>query len=173
MAEETKQLQAVYGTKDVADMLGVQESTVRKYASLLEDFGYSYLKNEHGHRAFFDRDLIVLRKMLSLKNDADMTLEEAVKSVVAWNKGSDIAVSDTEEKPYSVRYSDLVEEFKAFQQQQMEFNKELIQEIRHQREYIENRLEERDRLLLESMRQTLETRKELATADKKWWEFWK
>ena len=173
MTEETKQLQAVYGTRDVADILGVQESTVRKYASLLEDFGYSYLKNEYGHRAFFDRDLIVLRKMLSLKKDADMTLEDAAKSVVAWNKGNDISVSDTEEKSYDARYSDLVKEFKVFQQQQMEFNKELIQEIRCQREYIENRLEERDRLLLESMRLTLETRKELATADKKWWQFWK
>jgi len=173
MAGETKQLQAVYGTKDVADMLGVQESTVRKYASMLEDFGYSYLKNEHGHRAFFDRDLIVLRKMLRLKNDADMTLEEAAKSVVAWNKGNDIAVSDTEGKLHSTCYSDLMEEFKTFQQQQRELNQELIQEIRNQREYIENHLEERDRLLLESMRQTLETRKEIATADKKWWKFWK
>ena len=92
---------------------------------------------------------------------------------MAWNKAGDIAVSDTEEKSHGAHYSDLVEEFKTFQQQQIEFNKELIQEIRNQREYIENRLEERDRLLLESMRQTLETRKEIATADKKWWQFWK
>ena len=113
--------------------------------------------------------------MIKLKNDGDMTLEEAVKSVVAWNKGNDITVSDMEEKRYIARYNDLLEEFKTFQQQQMEFNRELIAEVRNQREYINERLEERDRLLVESMRQTLETRKEIAAAEKekkkKWWRF--
>lgn len=86
MSEENKQtqaVQAVYGSGDVADVLQIQESTLRKYCLLLEKAGYEFLKNEVGHRAFFDDDVIVLRKMIALKNDADMTLEEATKSVVA------------------------------------------------------------------------------------------
>lgn len=47
----------------------------------------------------------------------------------------------------------------------MEFNKQLIEEFHGQHEYIENRLEERDRLLVESMRQTLEARKEITAAE--------
>lgn len=174
MSEETKQIQAVYGSSDIADVLGIQESTLRKYCLLLEKSGYEFLKNEHGHRAFFDADVIVLRKMISFKNDADMTLEEAVKSVVAWNKGNDITVSDIEEKQYVARYNDLLGEFKTFQQQQMGFNKELIEEIQKQRDYIEKRLEERDRLLIESMRQTLEFRGAAVEGEKKkrWWRFW-
>ena len=81
-----------------------------------------------------------------------MTLEEAVKSVVAWKKGNDITVSDTEEK----RYNALIKEFKMFQEQQIHFNQKLLQEIRSQRTYIEHRLEERDRLLIQSIRETLE-----------------
>jgi len=174
MSDENVTVQAVYGSSDVADVLGIQESTLRKYCLLLEKGGYEFLKNEKSHRAFFDNDLIVLKKMIKLKNDGDMTLEEAVKSVVAWNKGNDIAVSDMEEMRYIARYNDLLEEFKMFQQQQMEFNRELIAEVRNQQEYINERLEERDRLLVESMRQTLETRKEIAAAEKKkWWRFWK
>jgi len=177
MSEETQVVQAVYGSGDVADVLQIQESTLRKYCLLLEKQGYEFLKNEQGHRAFFDNDLIVLKKMIKLKNDADMTLEEAVKSVVAWKNGNDIALSDTKEMSYIARYNDLLEEFKTFQQQQMEFNRELIAEVRSQREYINERLEERDRLLVESMRQTLETRKEIAAAEnakkKKWWRFGK
>ena len=108
--------------------------------------------------------------MMSLKNDADMTLEEAAKSVVAWKNGHDIAVSDTEEERYNV----LMETFKAFQEHQYHFNQELLQEIRSQQAYIEHRLEERDRLLLQSMRETLEVRKEIAaTPKKKWWPFYK
>lgn len=174
MSEEVVQTQSVYGSSDIADTLEIQESTLRKYCLLLEKVGYEFLKNEHGHRAFFDHDVIVLRKMISLKSSADMTLEEAAKSVVAWKNGNDITVSDTEEKRYITRYNDLLEEFKSFQEQQMNFNKELIQEIRNQQEYMENCLEQRDRLLMQSMRETLETRKEIATAsDKKWWQFWK
>lgn len=181
IANETKQIQAVYGNNDIAGVLQIKESTLRKYCVMLEKSGYEFLKNEHGHRAFFDNDVIVLRKMISLKNDADMTLEEAVKAVVAWKNGNDVVVSDTEEKPYITRYSDLMEEFKTFQEQQLNFNKELIQEIRsqsqeirRQREYIEHRLEERDRLLIESIRTSLEVRKEIAaTQKKKWWQFWR
>lgn len=174
MTEETKQIQAVYGSNDIADVLQIQESTLRKYCLLLEKSGYEFLKNEQGHRAFFDHDIIVLRKMIRLKNGADMTLEEAVKSVVAWKNGRDIAVSDTEEELYSARYNALMEEFKAFQEQQRHFNQALLQEIRSQQTYIENRLEERDCLLLQSMRETLEVRKEIAaTPKKKWWPFYK
>ena len=111
--------------------------------------------------------------MMSLKSGADMTLVEAVKSVVAWKNGSDIAVGDTEEMRYIELYHDLAEEFKMFQEQQMNFHKELIQEIRNQQEYIEQRLEQRDRLLIQSLRETLEVRKEIVTAKKKWWQFWK
>lgn len=170
MTEEMKQIQAVYGSSDIADVLHIQESTLRKYCLLLEKSGYEFLKNEQGHRAFFDQDIIGLRKMMSLKNDADMTLEEAAKSVVAWKNGHDIAVSDTEEERYNV----LMETFKAFQEHQYHFNQELLQEIRSQQAYIEHRLEERDRLLLQSMRETLEVRKEIAaTPKKKWWPFYK
>ena len=176
MTDETQQtqaLQAVYGSSDIADVLQIQESTLRKYCLLLEKSGYEFLKNEQGHRAFFDNDVIVLRKMIALKNDTDMTLEEAVKSVMAWKKGTDITVRDTEEKQYIARYNDLMKEFKSFQEQQMKFNEELIREIRSQQEYIENRLEQRDQLLMQSIRESLEVRKEIAATQKKrWWKFW-
>ena len=49
-----------------------------------------------------------------------------------------------------------------------------IEEIRNQRQYIETRLEERDRLLMQSIRESMEVRKEIAAAsEKKWWRFWK
>lgn len=173
MSEGTKSIQAVYSSSDIADILKVKESTLRKYCLLLEKSGYDFLKNEHGHRAFFDHDVIVLRKMISLKSGADMTLEEAIKSVIAWKKGNDITASDTEEKRYIMRYNDLVGEFKLLQEQQINFNKELIQQIKNQQEYIEHRLEQRDRLLIQTIRETLEIRKEIASAKKKWWHFWK
>ena len=173
MSEEIIHTQSVYGSSDIAVTLKIQESTVRKYCLILEKAGYQFLKNEHGHRAFFDYDVIVLKKIIELKSGTDMTLEEAAKAVIAWKKGNAVSVSDMEEKHYNARYDELLKDFKAFKEQQIEFNKELIQEIRNQQEYINNRLEQRDLLLIQTLRETLETRKEIATAEKKWWRFWK
>lgn len=173
MSAEIIQTQSVYGSSDIAVTLKIQESTVRKYCLILEKVGYEFLKNEHGHRAFFDHDVIVLKKIIELKSGTDMTLEESAKAVIAWKKGNAVSVSDMDEKNYNARYNELLKDFKAFKDQQMDFNKDLIQEIRNQREYINNRLEQRDRLLIQSLRETLNTRKEIVTAEKKWWQFWK
>lgn len=62
MTEETKQIQVIYGSRDIAAVLQLQESTLRKYCLLLEKSGYEFFKNEQGHRAFFDNDIIVLKK---------------------------------------------------------------------------------------------------------------
>lgn len=48
------------------------------------------------------------------------------------------------QKLYSMRYSDLMEAFEAFHPQQITLNKELMQEIRNQKEYIEKRLEHKE-----------------------------
>lgn len=178
MLDKTQQIQAVYSSSDVAITLKIQESTLRKYCLILEKNGYEFLKNENGHRAFFDVDSIVLKKFIELKNGSDMTLEQAAKSVVAWKKGTDIAKSDTEESRYVARYNDLIEEFKSFQENQENFNKELLKQLQKQQEYISDKLEERDQKLMLILKETLETKRQLSIASaeeqkKKWWEFWK
>jgi len=177
MSDETQSYQAVYSSSDIADLLKIQESTLRKYCLILEKQGYEILKNEHGHRAFFDDDIIVLRKFLELKSNADMTLEEAAKSVVAWKNGNDITELDTEEKRYIARYNDLLEGFENFKAQQAEFNKTLLNELKRQQEYIDNRLEQRDRTLMLALKETLEVKRQIAADQeekrKSWWKFWK
>lgn len=178
MSDKTQQIQAVYSSSDVAVTLKIQESTLRKYCLILEKNGYEFLKNENGHRAFFDADSIVLKKFIELKNGSDMTLEQAAKSVVAWKKGTDITERDTEESRYVARYNDLIEEFTSFKENQENFNKELLNQLRKQQEYISDKLEERDQKLMLTLKETLETKRQLAIASaevskKKWWKFWK
>lgn len=182
-AQQNHSTQAVYGASDVALILKVQESTLRKYSLLLEKNGYEFLKNENGHRAYFDDDIIVLKKMIELKSGTDMTLEKACISVIAWKRENVIAPRDTEENRHVMRYNDLYEEFKSFKEQQlqynaqmMEFNKELLEQLKRQESYIKNSIEERDQKLMLAMRETLETRQQIAVTEqdkKQWWKFWK
>lgn len=185
MSNETQQIQAVYSSSDVSTVLAIQESTLRKYCLILEKNGYEFLKNANGHRAYFDGDIILLKKFLKLKEEADMTLEQASKSVIAWKKGTTISERDMEENRYVSRYNDLVEEFKSFKDTQGAFNQKLLNQLGKQQEYLDKRLEERDQRLEErdqrlmlALKETLETKKQLELAaveeqKKKWWRFGK
>jgi len=74
----------------VAEQLGIQSSTLRKYADVLEKEGYTFIKNERGHRKYRESDVMVFRKVINLKNDTDMTLENATKQIVSWNQGVEV-----------------------------------------------------------------------------------
>ncbi|PFI73613.1 DUF3967 domain-containing protein [Bacillus cereus] len=83
-------MKTFYSPSDVAEQLNIQSSTLRKYADVLEKEGYTFIKNERGHRKYRESDVMVFRKVINLKNDTDMTLENATKQIVSWNQGVEV-----------------------------------------------------------------------------------
>ncbi|EEL58737.2 D-alanine--D-alanine ligase [Bacillus cereus Rock4-18] len=83
-------MKTLYSPGDVAEQLGIQSSTLRKYADVLEKEGYTFIKNERGHRKYRESDVMVFRKVINLKNDTDMTLENATKQIVSWYQGVEV-----------------------------------------------------------------------------------
>ncbi|WP_088363710.1 DUF3967 domain-containing protein [Bacillus cereus] len=83
-------MKTLYSPGDVTEQLGIQSSTLRKYADVLEKEGYTFIKNERGHRKYRESDVMVLRKVINLKNDTDMTLENATKQIVSWHQGVEV-----------------------------------------------------------------------------------
>ncbi|PFN17795.1 DUF3967 domain-containing protein [Bacillus cereus] len=83
-------MKTLYSPGDVAEQLGIQSSTLRKYADVLEKEGYTFIKNERGHRKYRESDVMVLRKVINLKNDTDMTLENSTKQIVSWYQGVEV-----------------------------------------------------------------------------------
>lgn len=58
--------------------------------------------------------------------------------------------------------------------EQEEINKELLEQVRSQKDYIDESLSKRDEALMKMLNEMLETRKQIAAAsEKKWWQFWK
>lgn len=56
---------------------------------------------------------------------------------------------------------------------QEKFNQELVRQLEKQQHYINTRLEERDKALMLSLKETLEAKQQMAIAkSKKWWRFW-
>jgi len=71
-----------------------------------------------------------------------------------------------------------------FNKEQMEFNKKLIEELQKQELYIKNSIKERDTKLMLALKESMESRREIAAAvvtelenrkkrKENWWKFWK
>lgn len=83
-------MKTLYSPGEVAEQLGIQSSTLRKYADVLEKEGYTFIKNERGHRKYRESDVMVFRKVINLKNETDITLEKATKQIVSWHQGVEV-----------------------------------------------------------------------------------
>lgn len=176
MTDKTNSSQAVYISKDVATMLKIQESTLRKYCIMLEEHGYHFHKNGHGHRGFMDNDVITLRKLIEIKSHPDMTLKQACDAIMTWIKEKDVSPVDTTVITENEQHDERYNELKEMIQQQNELLKQMAKKMDEQQRYIDERLERRDQQLMSAIREIQEEKRVLleiaATQKKKWWQFW-
>lgn len=63
---EKPNLEFIYGTHQVAQLLNIGRSTVNKYARSLEDAGYRFTKDEKERRAYTEKDIIAFRSLIDL-----------------------------------------------------------------------------------------------------------
>ena len=163
-------MELMYDTEMVSKVLGVQSSTIRKYCALMQKYGYEFNKNSVGHRVFYKKDILIIKEIVELKNSGSLTLTEAVQTIL----NLDIAdITDIESMP-SLSYEKILKEFEEFKNQQMEFNKKLLEQLEKQEDYIKNSINERDLKLIAAIKESIETRKQIAEEKRKsWWQFWR
>ena len=160
----------IYDTEMVSNLLGVQSSTLRKYCALMQKYGYEFNKNSVGHRVFYTKDISIIKEIVKLKNSSSLTLTDAVRTIL----DLDIAATTDIESMSSLSYETLLNEFQEFRNQQMEFNKKLLEQLEKQEDYIKNSINERDLKLIAAIKESMETRKQIAEEKRKsWWQFWR
>ena len=159
-------MKTLYSPGDVAEQLDIQSSTLRKYADVLEKEGYTFIKNERGHRKYRESDVMVFCKVINLKNDTDMTLENATKQIVSWHQGVEVLPLDRHEIE---RYEE--PDFNAttlqtmFQDQNevIEKQNELLQELNKRLVEQDQRFAQRESELLSAIQTIQESQKLIAT----------
>lgn len=165
-----------YWSREMADLLKIGDSTLRKWCRVLEAQGYRFIRDEQERRAFTDHDALALRYFKELTQDKGVALDSAAKAVTErFNRGAAQSVAPSATQP-TERYEGAMQELLAHVKRQEEFNKALLQELAVQRQYIEESLNRRDELLMRQLRESLEVRKELAAAGeqkRKWWKLWR
>jgi|SRR5690606_14595421 len=151
----------VYSPSDIAELLNIKLPTLRKYSIMLEERGYNIARNSQNHRYYQDKDIITLRKVITASKSG-ITLDEAIRNIVSIEQHNsytnDIDNADTPNN------SD-IKELKELVYKQNELIKGLAARLDEQQQYIDKRLEERDRLLMQTMKETLEAKKQIASTE--------
>jgi DNA-binding transcriptional MerR regulator len=158
---------AAYSPKEIAGMLNIGDSTLRKWCIALEEHEYFFTRTDNNRRMFFDKDIIVLKHLRELIQVQNLSLENASKVVTTkykQDKEQPSAQQNSNNDDRSLE-SD-TQKILARLEQLENFNKTLLDTIDKQQKYIEERLdkheermEKRDSMLMESLRESQETKR--------------
>lgn len=167
-----------YTTKEISEHLEIGTSTLRKWCLSLEENGYMFSRTEGNKRLFVDRDLLALKYFKKLVQGENFSLGNASKVIASRYEGeaseerTPAVLQENEDENRSLERSNemiqqLVEHMKKQDEhieRQERFNKELLDRLDKQQTYIEERLNERDNKLMESLREARETKLLIAAA---------
>lgn len=175
----------VYKPSEIMKKFDLKESLYKKYIAALEKEGYIFQKNRQGHRVFTAADIDALENFLELIRYDGMTIESVAKKIGEMQQHDGMTIPN--EEGYDVMT--LVEKAvtSALQTQEKQLTSKLENQFQHalaQLSRMESRENERDKLLMQSIRESQEVKKLLlemkeqvaaAKEEKKrsWWQVWK
>lgn len=167
MSDQQSYTQLFYSPSDLIAMLDLKESTLRKYAYDLEKAGWTFGKNELGHRQYSEKDIMAIRRLIATKKNTSMTFEQAAKELVSLLKSENLAVPAKTHRPANDQQGEDIAELKELINKQTEVIKVLSERLTERDQYIQKkfeeqdkRLSERDNLLLERLEMIEERKRE-------------
>ncbi|PGV53308.1 MerR family transcriptional regulator [Bacillus sp. AFS037270] len=180
----------IYSPKNVQDLLGIDSSTLRKYAILLEGHGYPIQRNTKGHRGYFDKDVNTLRKLIEFSKQDGVPLEQAAISVMTIVSEKDSTETLEEAVPLETtndqdikldcNHDELLGRIEHLEQVNLDLlihlKEKAVREasLEEKLNQILNYVKRTEQLLVERSKIEEETRMQIAAASqKKWWKWWK
>jgi DNA-binding transcriptional MerR regulator len=154
-----------YSSKEVVENLGIGDSTLRKWCLALEEQHYSFMRTSQNKRLFSEKDLFVLSQFKILVQDKNLSMTNAAEVIASKYGGDEVFSNETEvEQSLSPMINEpflneTLKELKTDVEQLKEMNRMLLKRLDEQQTYIEERMSKRDNLLLQSLRESQETKK--------------
>lgn len=72
-----------YLTSEFAEQIGVSKTSVHHYINILEETGYQVSRNARKHRQYTEKDVAIVRALITLNKERGIKLKEAAQLVVA------------------------------------------------------------------------------------------
>lgn len=169
------------GVDDVARELGLSPSTIKKYYLLIEENGYRFTRSRTGKVIFSERDLEIFKRLIQIKNEKGIKVVDAVKTVISsitdvtvWKESA--VATEFEEPPVdiTVMKETMEQMHKIIKNQQKQID-QLLESQNQTQKLLESGSTDRDKLLLQSIRETQELKQLILENNKKkkWWQFGK
>lgn len=152
-----------YSSGDVATMIGIGATTVRKYALQLEKEGYHFSRSSNNARLFTSEDIMAVRYLKELREKTNITVEQA--AAIVCEKFAPRNDSLSQEKIDKKSNDQDFNELKQLIHQQNELLENLVQLLNRQQQYIDDQLMIRDRSLMHSINEKLEAQKLAAATE--------
>ncbi|MBW9315171.1 DUF3967 domain-containing protein [Bacillus subtilis] len=169
------------GVDDVARELGLSPSTIKKYYLLIEENGYRFTRSRTGKVIFSERDLEIFKRLIQIKNEKGIKVVDAVKTVISsitdvtvWKESA--AATEFEEPPVDIIVmKETMEQMHEIIKNQQKQIDQLLESQNQTQKLLESGSTDRDKLLLQSIRETQELKQLILENNKKkkWWQFGK
>ncbi|MFJ5966185.1 DUF3967 domain-containing protein [Bacillus sp. NPDC093026] len=163
-----------YSIKSLENKLRIPNTTLRRY---IRQHGHHLNIKKDGKSYLVAEESIPLLKKIRSLYDQGKSIESIEKGLK--NEGHPITITiDDYNENTVLTLNESLEDIRNSLTSQMNEQKQiiqsLIQTVHEQRHFFETKLEERDKHLLDTLKENQELKKQLAsTHKKKWWEFWK
>ena len=134
---------------DVSECTGVPVETVRRY---IRSHGI-HLKVKKVHKRYLvhNESVAVFKQIRELYSDSK-NVEEVEQILSSRGVPMTVTIENDDDEPMTVSMADELREIKKALIQQQQFNQDLLEELKRQKNYIENSIEKRDQRLIESLR---------------------
>lgn len=143
-------------SSEAAKVLGIGNSTLRKYAALLENKGYNFERGPNNGRIFHHQDLTVISDMREIVEKEGVSLEEAAETLLETVVVEKKHVPSTSDHDFAVFLAQ-IKELESQQSTLTEMNRNLAKQVEILTEKIEER--ERDKQLFQLMEESRKKKK--------------
>ncbi|WJE61158.1 MerR family transcriptional regulator [Bacillus mycoides] len=165
-------------SSDVVNVLNIPASTLRTYTGHFRHLGHSFSK-KNGRILYSSYDLQLFQRMIQLHEQGFGTIPECVVNVLnALNVQNNVVDVHNVLNSVEDNVDKQNEQCKQVKQAQdtsspIETANEIAKirkEMEELRKYVDESIKKRDELLLQTLREVLESKQK---KKKKWWQFWK
>lgn len=158
----------------------IPNATIRRY---IRNHGHHLNIRKKGKSYFIASESIPIVLNIRKQYDDGKSLEQVEEALLQTGKPVIITVN-VDDKQVTVNVGEALQDMKKAMHEQNKIIQSLAEQMQKQQEYIDTKLEERDRKLMAAIRENQESRKQVAVTDqvqektildrdKKWYEFWK
>lgn len=153
---ENEKEQVKLTVKEAAEAIGETATTVRNWMRELKPY-IPLKKAENGYNLFDEEAIEVIKQIKQLHREQGYSINQ-VK--IYFDTGGEVFKPVNTEEKMQKDIAELQEQMR----KQQEFNEVLVEQLKRQQTYIDEKLNERDRKLMDHMREQQEMQKQLAIA---------